>query len=272
MSAIAGWQPLTVHPAEYRWTQPHPNSTWLPLFDEAHTFASPMRENVIHAAPYHLLTSEASVQHLLRMIRRILSAIAIAVAVSALGQNANNAPIEAVAIAPLFYQRFACMEHVSGELSDLGDALGSDCLVLGGLGTPNGFLRFYKTNGATNEDWYGWHVKVHAPFNGVVIEVAANRVTNTPGTQGQPPPGYIKFKRKDGVVVVYAHLDDIKVHQSDHVSVGQVVGLCGNNGSARNPHVHVGAYVDKKPLQIRWDLAAEGRIQTLAQPQQQPSR
>src|SRR5882762_9291178 len=204
----------------------------------------------------------------LRMIHRIFVTIAIATVVPTLSHAANNGSGGEVEIAPLFYQRFACMEHVNGELNDLGDALGSDCLVLGGLGAPNGFLRFYKKDGATNEDWYGWHVEVHAPFNGVVIEVGTNRATNIPGTPGQPPPGYIKFKRADGVVVVYAHLDDIRVHQGDHVRVGQVVALCGNNGSAKNPHVHVGAYLDQKPLQIRWDLVAEGRIQTLAHPQQ----
>jgi hypothetical protein len=68
----------------------------------------------------------------------------------------------------------------------------------------------------------------------------------------------------------YAHLDNIRVHQGDHVGAGQVVALDGDNGTAKNPHVHVGAYRGKKPLQIRWDLAAEGRIQTLAHPQQQP--
>lgn len=201
-----------------------------------------------------------------RMMRRILLATVIVVAVPAVGQTANSTAIEAVKIAPLFYQRFACIEHVNGELTDLGDALGSDCLVLGGVGASDGFLRFYKTDGKRNEDWYGWHIEVHAPFDGVVIEASTNRVTNTPGAPGQPPPNYIKFKRADGVVVVYAHLDDIRVHQGDHVTVGQVVALDGNNGSARNPHVHVGAYRDKEPLQIRWDLAAEGRIQTLAQP------
>jgi hypothetical protein len=35
--------------------------------------------------------------------------------------------------------------------------------------------------------------------------------------------------------------------------------------------VHVGAYRDDQPLQIRWDLAAEGQIQSLAHPQQRPS-
>jgi murein DD-endopeptidase MepM/ murein hydrolase activator NlpD len=133
------------------------------------------------------------------------------------------------------------------------------------------FRGFTRMTAPTNEDWYGWHVKVHAPFDGIVMEVATNRITNTPGTPGQPPPGYIKFKRADGVVVVFAHLDDIKVQQGDHVRVGQVVALCGNNGPAKNPHVHVGAYRDDQPLQIRWDLAAEGQIQKLAHPQQRPS-
>ena len=55
----------------------------------------------------------------LRTSRRILVAIAIAAAVPLLGQAASNAPIGALEIAPLFYQRFACTEHVNGELSDL---------------------------------------------------------------------------------------------------------------------------------------------------------
>lgn len=203
----------------------------------------------------------------LRMIQCILVAIAIGITAPVLGQGASNTPNEELEIAPLFYQRFACTEHVNGELHDLGDALGSDCLVLGGVGSPSGFLRFYKQDGAKNEEWYGWHAEVHAPFTGLVIKVVTNRKTNIPGAPGQNPPGYIEFKRADGVVVVYAHLANIRVHQGDHVTVGQVVGLCGNNGSAKMPHVHVGAYVRNKPLQIRWDLAAEGRIQTLAHPQ-----
>jgi len=202
------------------------------------------------------------------MYRRIFLAIVLAATLSCTGYAATDAPIGEIVLAPLFYQRFACGEHVNGELSDLGDALGSDCFVLGGIGSPTGFMRLFKTDGTANEDWYGWHVEVHAPFDGVVAEVRINRVTNKPGTLGTPPPGFIRFERADGAMVVYAHLDDIKVRLGDHVTVGQVVALDGNNGSARNPHVHVGAYQGKAPLQIRWDLAVEGRIPTLAHPQQ----
>ena len=202
------------------------------------------------------------------MYRWLRVAIASATVAPGIVYAAGDAPINSVEIAPLFYQRFACTEHVNGELHDLGDALGSDCLVLGGIGAPTGIMRLFKTDGATNEDWYGWHVEVHAPFDGVVTEIGINPVTNTPGTMGKSPPSYLKFERSDGVVVVYAHLDGIRVRVGDRVRVGQVVALDGNNGSARNPHVHVGAYRGETPLQVRWDLAAEGRIQTLAHPQQ----
>jgi hypothetical protein len=204
------------------------------------------------------------------MILRILFALAVSAIPPTIAHAAADTPIQTVEIAPLFYQRFACTDHVNGELSDLGDALGTDCLVLGGMDGSKGLMRFYRTDGATDEDWYGWHVEVHAPFDGVVVEIGINGVTNAPGSPGQPPPGYIKFRRTDGVVVVYAHLDEIRVRQGDRVVVGQVVALDGDNGTAKNPHVHVGAYRGKRPLQIRWDLAAEGRIQTLAHPQQQP--
>jgi len=202
------------------------------------------------------------------MYRRILTAIALAAIFQWSGYAADNPPIGEITIAPLFYKPFACAQHPNGQLSDPGDALGSDCFVLGGLGGPSGFMRLFKTDGVENEDWYGWHVEVHAPFDGVVTEVAINRVTNKPGTEGKPPPGYIKFQRTDGAVVVYVHLDDIRVRPGDRVSVGQVVAIDGNNGFARMPHVHVGAYLGKTPMQIRWDLAAEGRIQTLTHPQQ----
>ena len=96
------------------------------------------------------------------MIRRIFFVLAFSASAAPLVYATVDKPIESVELAPLFYQRFACTDHVNGELSDLGDALGADCLVLGGMGSSNGVMRFYKTNGATNEDWYGWHAEVHA--------------------------------------------------------------------------------------------------------------
>ena len=61
-----------------------------------------------------------------------------------------------------------------------------------------------------------------------------------------------------------AHLVDFRVKAGDRVTAGQLIALDGNNGMARNPHVHVGAWrqKDNMPLQIRWDLRALAATET----------
>ncbi len=90
------------------------------------------------------------------MIWRIFSAFAI----SALSQTAafalSNTPIQTVEIAPLFYQRFACTEHVDGELTDLGDALLKfDCST---LPSSSGEYRghFQSLQGDKNKTMSSW--------------------------------------------------------------------------------------------------------------------
>ncbi|PYD47207.1 M23 family metallopeptidase [Novacetimonas pomaceti] len=172
-----------------------------------------------------------------------------------------SAPVESIVLSPLFNQRFVCADHPDGELRQLGDALGTDCLVIGGMiDRENGFFRLFRTDGKRNEDWYGWHTEVLAPFTGTVVGVSNNPVTNTPGSMKPSLPSFIVFRRADDLIVAYAHVTDIRVRIGDRVSAGQVVALDGNNGFARAPHVHVGAYRGTTPFQIRWDLRAEHRI------------
>jgi hypothetical protein len=171
--------------------------------------------------------------------------------------------IQEAQIGPPFKQPFMCMEHPEGQLDYLGDALGTDCMVAGGLDEADpkgGFMRLFKGDGARNADWYGWHAEVLAPFDGAVKRIVLNPVTNQPGTMGKPPAQTIVFQRADGVVVIYGHVTEIRVKEGQHVSQGQVVALDGNNGMARSPHVHVGAFRGSEPLQIRWDLRIMGRM------------
>jgi hypothetical protein len=170
--------------------------------------------------------------------------------------------VEAVLLGPLFEQIFACTDHAEGNVGALGDAFGTDCMIVGGLeqGDEHAYLRFFREDGKRNEDWYGWHANVLAPFDGRVVGIMHNDVTNVPGTMGKSPPGGIVFLRDDGLVVVYGHLDNVQVKEGDHVKAGQVVAVDGNNGMARSPHVHVGAFRDTTPYQIRWDQRAEGRM------------
>lgn len=68
----------------------------------------------------------------------------------------------------------------------------------------------------------------------------------------------ITFLRNDGVRVLYAHIKDISVVEGDAIKAGDVVAQVGNNGYARHPHIHVGAWKGNVPLQIRFDLREMG--------------
>lgn len=189
-------------------------------------------------------------------------------AFAASGQNSvpvaadNNASmIELITIHPLFAASYMCSEHWEGQLAYPGDNLGSDCVIFGGEVTDKGgFMKPYRTNGSTNEDWYGWMVPVLAPFDSEVERINTNPVVNKPGELGKPPASFVLFKRTDGTRVLLAHVTEINVKVGDKVRAGQAVAKVGNNGFGRMPHIHVGAWRDKTPLQIRFDLAAMGRL------------
>lgn len=172
------------------------------------------------------------------------------------------APIEAVVLHPLFAAPYACGEHAEGALPYLGDDLGSDCTVLGGLEVDAnaGYLKAYRTDGATNEDWYGWAEPVLAPIDGEVVKVRVNPKTNAPGELGEPPASMIVLEREDGTHVMMGHVADIRVKEGDTVRAGEPVAKVGNNGYGRHPHIHVGAWRDKTPLQIRFDLRAKAAL------------
>ncbi len=174
-----------------------------------------------------------------------------------IAEAARTAPIETVTLHRLFNEYYACGEHVEGELPYLGDALGADCLIQGGLDpdVETGFARAYRNDGARNEDWYGWNAEVLAPFDATIVRVNINPVVNQPGQLGAPPASFIVFERADGMRVLFAHVQDVQVSQGDSVTAGQIVARVGNNGYGRSPHIHVGAWKEETAFQIRWDLS-----------------
>jgi peptidase M23-like protein len=172
-----------------------------------------------------------------------------------------------ITLSPPFSERFLCVDHSFGELEYAGDALGTDCVISGGVEIGrDGFLKLYRTDGTTNVDWYGWHAEVLAPFDGTIAYVFDNKDENVPGKLGSSPAGSIKFRSEDGVIVIFAHITDIKVKAGDKVTAGQSVAKLGNNGQTRAPGLHVGAYRERGvvPLQIIWDLRAMGKLRGAA--------
>ena len=166
--------------------------------------------------------------------------------------------IESVVLGPIFDGYMLCGEHPAGTLTVTGDALGADCQIQSWAeGDGPVFAKPYRTDGRTNEDWYGWGQDVFSPFDGVVLGTYDNPVVNVPGELGQPPAGMVLIRRADGVTILLAHVADAAVREGDTVQRGQKVGVIGNNGMSRNPHIHIGAYRGTTPLQIRWDLSRD---------------
>ncbi len=188
--------------------------------------------------------------------------------------------IEAVVIHPPVAAKVMCSEHPLGQEDHAGDALAQDCSVVRDTGGPGGnFPGFYSGEGLRNEDWFSWNEPLLAPFDGVVRAVHVNPVTNLPGARGDAMASVILFERFDAddgcpIQVGYVHLQDVRVEVGDTVSAGQMVARIGNNGISDYPHVHIGAVrgnlldlmhgvgapEDVVPLQIRFDLAAMGRL------------
>lgn len=145
-----------------------------------------------------------------------------------------SAAIEQVLAHPLFRERYMCAEHAVGELPFPGDDLGQDCVIAAfDEASPGGFLKLYRTDGASNEDWYGWNRPVHSPCDCEVVQLHVNPTTNVPG---EPVPGRasgIVLKAADGTMFAVAHLQGFVVDAGAQVKAGERIGFVGNNGYAR---------------------------------------
>lgn len=206
-------------------------------------------------------------------MRRLALALLVVVALSPVSVPASaqqEVPRDQdLVVHPLTAEPLVCSEHARGESMDphLGNALGTDCLVVGTIEREGReqLLGFYEGDGLENEDYFGWREALLAPFDGVVASVRPPAEPNRPGVLPEDPAegGRIEFRRHDGARVIFVHVREIAVQEGDSVSAGDVVARLGNNGSSRAPHVHVGAWRDETPLQIRFDLGALGEIRGL---------
>lgn len=164
-----------------------------------------------------------------------------------------------IVLGPIYKQQHFCGEHTAISW-DLGDSLATDCIIASDWG--QGFPKLYRTDGKTNEDWYGWHADVLAPIDGKVVGTFVNEVENTPGTFGKGQGSAIQIRTPQNQIIILVHVTNIRVKPGDSVKMGQVVAQVGNSGIADAPHIHVGAYdvASDLPLQIRWNQAEQRQL------------
>ena len=168
--------------------------------------------------------------------------------------------MERIELYPIFDRYTVYNDHFGGELASLGDALGRDCMIASFLPETPDFMRLYKGDGAKNEDWFSWNAKVYAPISGKVTSVYLNEITNTPGTMNPSRASMIMIQSDDGTVVILAHIQNPQVSIGEEVKEGQLLAYVGNNGFCRNPHIHVGAYRNDKPLMVGFNAEKVGEV------------
>jgi len=171
-----------------------------------------------------------------------------------LAADATPGQIGQVLTHPLFAEPYVCSEHADGELTHLGDDLGQDCMIATfGEDNAGSFPRLYRTDGAKNEDWFGWNRPVQSPCDCEVVAIHVNPLTNQPGRPDPSRASSVILKAADGTMFAVAHLQAMIVTKGARVRAGDPIGQVGNNGYARAPHVHIGAWRGKEALQIRWN-------------------
>jgi len=187
--------------------------------------------------------------------------LALSAAIQLAGAPVFASDISTVLAHPIFREIYSCTEHWQGNLPELGDALGTDC-VIQRLVTVNGrtWMRAYAHDGLRNSDWYGWNKDVLSPCECEVVRVNLNPVVNQPGVLGKPPASFLLLKRDDGIFFMLAHVAHPSVKAGDRVGSGQSIARVGNNGYSRLPHIHLGAWKGEEPLQIRFDQVAMGKL------------
>lgn len=80
-------------------------------------------------------------------------------------------------------------------------------------------------------------------LHGTVVPLSAQKAwtpVNRPGEFRKSPATYNIFERLDGVRVIIAHLDSLRVKERDRVVAGQPVAVVSNNGMSSGPHSTLG--------------------------------
>ena len=94
-----------------------------------------------------------------------------------------------------------------------------------------------------NEGYLSWAQPLYSPTDGTVVIATDGIPDNLPGDMnGQMVYGNsVMIRCPSGCVVVMAHFKNGSVvrKKGDQVHAGDLLGLCGNSGHTREPHLHI---------------------------------
>ncbi len=116
--------------------------------------------------------------------------------------------------------------------------------------TPYGFKRIY--NHSKKSIHYGLDIaakegtQIKAVTTGEVILIGNFYYTGNT----------VLINSGKGIVIMYAHLSKFNVAKGDFVNAGDIIGFVGQTGCATGPHLHLGIYIHRIPVdpQIFFDV------------------
>lgn len=102
--------------------------------------------------------------------------------------------------------------------------------------------RPFRTDGATNEDYFCFGQPILAPAAGTVAGAVDGLPDNPPGRMdpANPVGNHVVIDHGEGEFSFLAHLQNGSVapRAGDSVAEGQQIGRCGNSGNTTMPHLH----------------------------------
>ena len=108
-------------------------------------------------------------------------------------------------------------------------------------------MKSHKDSHKSLDNYYCYNQKIVAPADGTVIKVK-NNVNDSKWIKFGLPDffttdfrgNFVVIKHSDNEYSMIAHFkkNSIVVKKGDIVKTGQLIGLCGNSGLSREPHIH----------------------------------
>ena len=100
----------------------------------------------------------------------------------------------------------------------------------------------HRSDGQNNDDYYAFGKEIISPCAGEVVLMVDGIKDNKPGELNPiyVPGNSVIIRTVNNEYLLFAHFkhQSIKVKEGDKISIGQLLGLCGNSGNSSEPHLH----------------------------------